>query len=107
MALHLSITLDPELAERVDIFAKKQELERNEALLRLIEGGLVQAEQAGIVAPPRERSFKETARMQKNIDMLVRNIDELKKEVRVMHHLLNLQKDAAAARPAHRGFFKK
>ena len=91
----------------MDIFAKKQELERNEALLRLIEGGLVQAEQAGIVAPPRERSFKETARMQKNIDMLVRNIDELKKEVRVMHHLLNLQKDAAAARPAHRGFFKK
>ena len=47
MALHLSFTLDPELAERVDIFAKKQELERNEALLRLIEGGLVQAEQAG------------------------------------------------------------
>ena len=45
--------------------------------------------------------------MQKNIDMLVRNIDELKKEVRVMHHLLNLQKDAAALKPSRRGFFKK
>ncbi len=107
MTIHLSFTLDPELAERVDIFAKKQELERNEALLRLIEGGLMQAEQAGIVPPPRERSFKETIRMQKNIDMLVRNIDELKKEVRVMHHLLNLQKDTAAVKPARRGFFKK
>jgi len=107
MAIHLSFTLDPELAERVDIFAKKQELERNEALLRLIEGGLMQAEQAGIVPTPRERSFKETIRMQKNIDMLVRNIDELKKEVRVMHHLLNIHKDQPAVKPARRGFFKK
>ncbi|HJJ43590.1 MAG TPA: type II secretion system protein E [Methanocorpusculum sp.] len=107
MALHLSFTLDPELAERVDIFAKKQELERNEALLRLIEGGLVQAEQAGIVMPPRERSFKETLRMQKNIDMLVRSIDELKKEVRVMHHLQNLEREETVVKHTRRGFFKK
>ncbi|HJJ42468.1 MAG TPA: type II secretion system protein E [Methanocorpusculum sp.] len=95
MSLRLSFTLDPELAERLDIFSRKQELDRNEAVLRLIESGLLQAEQSGIIPPARERDFKETARMQKNVDMLIRNIDELKKEVRVMHHTLNMYKEAA------------
>ena len=107
MALRISFTLDPELSERLDIFAKKQELERNEALLRLIESGLTLAERDGIIPPARERSSKEVAHMQKNIDVLIRTIDELKKEVRVMHHLIDLNKDAAASKPSRLGFFKK
>ena len=55
---HFIFLLLWELAERVDIFARKQDLERSEALLRLIEGGLMQAEQAGI-SPPRERDGKD------------------------------------------------
>jgi len=107
MALRLSFTLDPELSERLDLFAKKQELERNEALLRLIESGLTQAERDGIVPPERERNFKEVTRIQKNIDVLIRTVDELKKEVRVMHHLINLNKKEESSKPAHHGFFKR
>lgn len=91
MALRLSFTLDPELSERIDQFAKKQEFDRNEAVLRLIESGLFQAEQKGEIPPASQRNFKEIARMQKNVDALLSNIDELKKEVRTVHHLLDLQ----------------
>lgn len=107
MALRISFTLDPELSERLDIFAKKQELERNEALLRLIESGLTQAERDGIIPPARERSFKEVAHLQKNIDVMIRAIEDLKKEVRVMHHLIDMNKDAAANKPSRLGFFKR
>ncbi len=93
MVLRLSFTLDPELAERIDQFTKKQELDRNEAVLRLIEAGLFQAEQKGEIPPAPQRSFKELARMQKNVDVLLHSIDELKKEVRTMHHVLDLQKN--------------
>ncbi len=91
MALRLSFTLDTELSERIDLFAKKQEIDRNEAVLRLIEAGLFQAEQKGEMPPAPKRDFKEFARMQKNVDMLLRSMDELKKEVRVMHHVIDLE----------------
>lgn len=99
MALRLSFTLDPELSERIDLFAKKQEMDRNEAVLRLIEAGLFQAEQKGEMPPSPKRDFKEFARMQKNVDMLLRSMDELKKEVRVMHHVIDLEDRREAEKP--------
>ncbi|MDR3102442.1 MAG: ribbon-helix-helix protein, CopG family [Methanocalculaceae archaeon] len=91
MTLRLSFTLDPELLERIDLFAKKQELDRNEAVLRLIEAGLFQAEQNGEMLPAPKRDFKEFGRMQKNVDLLLASIDELKTEVRIMHHVIYLK----------------
>ena len=67
MALRLSFTLDSVLSERIDQFAKKQELDRNEAVLLLIEHGLDLAAEEGIVEPIRDRDYKKEARMQKNI----------------------------------------
>ena len=69
MALRLSFTLDPELSERIDLFAKKQDIDRNEAVLRLIESGLFLAEQKGEMPPAPKRDFKEFVRMQKNVDI--------------------------------------
>jgi hypothetical protein len=91
MAVRLSFTLDPELSERIDEFAKAKDFDRNEAVLRLIEAGLLRAEEEGFVAPPANRDFRETERMQKNIDNLMRTVDDLKKEIRVMHHMVDLQ----------------
>ncbi|MBE6506331.1 MAG: ribbon-helix-helix protein, CopG family [Methanocorpusculum parvum] len=105
MALRLSFTLDSALAERIDQFAKKQELDRNEAVLLLIEHGLDQAADAGVVEPIRDRDFKKEARMQKNIDSITGGLDDLRKEVRSMHHLLNLSLNAEKKTP-RRGLFK-
>ena len=91
MAVRLSFTLDTELSARIDEFAKKNNLDRNEAILRLIEAGLLQAEKEGFIAPLQKRDFRETERMQKNIDGLMRTINDLKKEIRVMHHMINLR----------------
>lgn len=107
MALRLSFTLDPELSERIDLFAKKQDIDRNEAVLRLIESGLLQAEQKGEMPPAPKRDFKEFMRMQKNVDLLLRSMDEVKKEVRVMHHMIDLEEkreaeEKSAAKPARK-----
>lgn len=96
MALRLSFTLDPDLSERIDLFAKKQDIDRNEAVLRLIEAGLFQAEQKGEMPPAPKRDFQEFVRMQKNVDLLLRSMDEVKKEVRVMHHLIDLKEKREA-----------
>lgn len=107
MALRLSFTIDSDLAERLDIFTRKEGLDRNEALLRLLESGLRQAEESGIIPPAHERDYKEHARMQKNVDMMLRNIDELKKEIRTVHHLLNMNLKSAEKSSGKSGFFKK
>ena len=96
MALRLSFTLDPELSKRIDLFAKKQDIDRNEAVLRLIEAGLFQIEQKGEMPPAPKRDFQEFVRMQKNVDLLLRSMDEVKKEVRLMHHLIDLEEKREA-----------
>ena len=106
MALRLSFTLDSVLSERIDQFAKKQELDRNEAVLLLIEHGLDLAAEEGIVEPIRDRDYKKEARMQKNIDSITSGLDDLRKEVRSMHHLLNMSLKYAEKKTTRRGLFK-
>ena len=106
MALRLSFTLDSVLSERIDQFAKKQELDRNEAVLLLIEHGLDIAAEEGIVEPIRDRDYKKEARMQKNIDSITSGLDDLRKEVRSMHHLLNMSLKNAEKKTTRRGLFK-
>lgn len=106
MALRLSFTLDSVLSERIDQFAKKQELDRNEAVLLLIEHGLDLAAEEGIVEPIRDRDYKKEARMQKNIDSITSGLDDLRKEVRSMHHLLNMSLKKSEKKTTRRGLFK-
>ncbi|HJJ61723.1 MAG TPA: type II secretion system protein E [Methanocorpusculum sp.] len=106
MALRLSFTLDSVLSERIDQFAKKQELDRNEAVLLLIEHGLDLAAEEGIAEPIRDRDYKKEARMQKNIDSITSGLDDLRKEVRSMHHLLNMSLKNAEKKTTRRGLFK-
>ncbi|HJJ64172.1 MAG: type II secretion system protein E [Methanocorpusculum sp.] len=106
MALRLSFTLDSVLSERIDQFAKKQELDRNEAVLLLIEHGLDLAAEEGILEPIRDRDYKKEARMQKNIDSITGGLDDLRKEVRSMHHLLNMSLKNTEKKTTRRGLFK-
>ncbi|HJJ82693.1 MAG TPA: hypothetical protein O0X91_03305, partial [Methanocorpusculum sp.] len=97
---------DSVLSERIDQFAKKQELDRNEAVLLLIEHGLDLAAEEGIVEPIRDRDYKKEACMQKNIDSITSGLDDLRKEVRSMHHLLNMSLKNAEKKTTRRGLFK-
>ena len=106
MALRLSFTLDSVLSERIEQFAKKQELDRNEAVLLLIEHGFALAAEEGILEPIRDRDYKKEARMQKNIDSITGGLDDLRKEVRSMHHLLNMSLKNTEKKTTRRGLFK-
>ena len=106
MALRLSFTLDSVLSERIDQFAKKQELDRNEAVLLLLEHGLDRAAGEGVIEPICDRDFKREARMQKNIDSITGGLDDLRKEIRSLHHLVNLSMKDSEKKNSRRGLFK-
>jgi len=95
MVLRLSFTLDTPLAERIDLYAKKQEIDRNEAILTLIEAGLAKAEADGLIPEAKERDYKRELQMDKNISQISLSLDELKKEIRAMHHLIDLNRKNA------------
>ncbi|HJJ86899.1 MAG TPA: hypothetical protein O0X17_01005, partial [Methanocorpusculum sp.] len=64
------------------------------------------AAEEGIVEPIRDRDYKKEARMQKNIDSITSGLDDLRKEVRSMHHLLNMSLKNAEKKTTRRGLFK-
>jgi len=90
MVLRLSFTMDTPLAERIDLYSKNQDIDRNEAILTLLEAGLEKAESEGLIPQVKERDYKRELQMQKNISQITSNLDELKKEIRAMHHLIDM-----------------
>ncbi|HJJ31924.1 MAG TPA: hypothetical protein O0W79_04780 [Methanocorpusculum sp.] len=104
MAQRISFTIDTPLAERIDIYAKKEDIDRTEALHRLLEAGLAKAETDGIIPPEKDRDYRREQMMQKNIASISGNLDELKKEIRAMHHLINMNQKTPEKK---RGHFKK
>lgn len=90
MVIRLSFTMDTPLAERIDQYAKNQDIDRNEAVLTLLEAGLARAESEGLIPEMKERDYKRELQMQKSISMITSNLDDLKKEIRAMHHLIDM-----------------
>jgi predicted transcriptional regulator len=80
MAMRCSFALDPDLMEQIDQFAREHSLDRNEAILELIEAGL-SCKDAGEAPVRQPRSFEEFNRLQQELA-------ELKKEVRLVHHTI-------------------
>jgi hypothetical protein len=96
MSMRISFTLDNDLAHQIEQFATEKRIERNEAILRLIEAGVEKyTEDNSFVPVPRERSFEEVKVIKRTLESLTDAVVDLKKEIRVVHHILDLkwQKD--------------
>jgi len=102
MVLRLSFTMDTPLAERIDQYSKNQDIDRNEAILTLLEAGLAKAESEGLIPQMKERDYKRELQMQKNISQITSNLDELKKEIRVMHHLIDMNQKNTEKKRSHK-----
>lgn len=99
MSIRLSFTLESDLADQIDSFAREKRIERNEAILRLIEAGIEKYEEDDeFNPPPRERSFEEVKDIARSLDNLTATVSDLKKEVRVVHHILDLEWQREAGR---------
>jgi predicted transcriptional regulator len=88
MVMRCSFALDPDLMEQIDQFAKERLLDRNEAILELIEAGFAHFEQGGTVTTKQQRSFEELNTLRRDMEEVKLVLDDLRKEVRLVHHTI-------------------
>ena len=92
MSTRISFTLESDLAEEIERFAQEKRVDRNEAILRLIEAGIVKySEDESFVPVQQERNFEEVKMIKRSIDDLTITLSDLKKEIRVVHHILDFE----------------
>lgn len=88
MSMRCSFTLDDDLMDMIDQYAKERMIDRNKAILELMESGF-QAQEKGDVNIQKRRSFEEIQIIRTEIEAMKNILDELKSEVRLMSHVLD------------------
>jgi metal-responsive CopG/Arc/MetJ family transcriptional regulator len=86
--MRCSFTLDDDLMNLIDQYAKEHLTDRNKALLELIEFGLSNPEKNDI-AVQKTRSFEEIMTIREEIQEMKKMVTELKSEIRLMSHILD------------------
>lgn len=89
MTMRISFRLDEELLHMIDEYAKTHLLDRNKAILELIENGLAAKETSGEIKLKQNRSFEEIQAIKNEIQGIKSMLNELKSEVRLMNHILD------------------
>jgi hypothetical protein len=88
MVMRISFSVDPELVDMIDQYAKERGIRREKAALELIEAGITHIKEGGTIKIEQCRSFEEFDQIQKNLLEITSVMEELRKEVRLMHHTL-------------------
>ena len=97
MAMRLSFTLDPETVELIDQYAKNRSIKREKAVLELLEAGFAYSEKAGEIKIEKKHSFEEYAAIRKDIEEIKARISDLTKEVKLVHHTLEDERNKETA----------
>ncbi|NYT05477.1 MAG: type II secretion system protein E [Methanomicrobiales archaeon] len=88
MAMRLSFTLDSDVVEMIDIYAKKRSVKREKAILELIEAGIAHMEHGGIVDTKPKRSFEEFTQLHRELGEVRERVADLQNEMRLVHHII-------------------
>ncbi|MFA5294182.1 MAG: type II secretion system protein E [Methanoregulaceae archaeon] len=91
MAVRISLTTDNEMMELVDRYAKEHGVDRNRALLELIEGGLSRSDGGQPVNLNHKRAFEEYRDIKQAVDGMQLSLEELSKEVKLIHHIIDVE----------------
>jgi len=93
MTTRMSFTLESKLSDQIEQFAQEMRIDRNEAILRLIEAGVMKySDEMGFIPIQQERGFQEVKVIKRSLDNLTATVSDLKKEIRVVHHILDLER---------------
>jgi hypothetical protein len=87
--MRLSFTIDADAMELIDEFAKEHGLERNRAILELLENGYARLQGAELATLNQKRTFEEYEKLNQAILELRSSLEALREEVRLIRHLLN------------------
>lgn len=91
MAIRISITTDTEMMELVDRYAKEHGIDRNRAILELIESGFTKETGTTPVNLNQKRAFEEYNDLKLALDMMKQSLVELTEEVKLIHHVVDIE----------------
>jgi len=86
--MRCSFTLDDDLMDVIDQYAKERLIDRNKAILELIEAGLSSPDKVE-VSIQKTRSFEEIQTIRQEMQAMNKMVIELKNEIRLMSHILD------------------
>jgi len=84
--------MDSEMSDLIDKFAKEQGLDRNRAILELIDNGFTQVMGGQPVTLNQKRSFEEYQEILEKIAELKHSLKNLADEVRLVHHIIDVER---------------
>lgn len=91
MAIRISITTDTEMMELVDQYARDHGIDRNRAILELIESGFTKETGTTPVKLNQKRAFEEYTDLKLGLDAMKQSIRELTDEVKLIHHIVDIE----------------
>lgn len=91
MAIRISITTDTEMMELVDQYARDHGIDRNRAILELIESGFTRETGTTPVKLNQMRAFEEYTDLKLGLDAMKQSIRELTDEVKLIHHIVDIE----------------
>jgi metal-responsive CopG/Arc/MetJ family transcriptional regulator len=91
MAIRVSITMDSEMSDLIDRFAKEHGLDRNRAILELIDNGFSHVREGQPVTLNQKRSFEEYREILEKISELKHSMKNLADEVQLVHHIIDVE----------------
>jgi len=91
MAIRISITTDTEMMELVDKYAKEHNIDRNRAILELIETGFTKATGTTPVNLNQKRAFEEYNDLKLALEGMKQALKELTEEVKLIHHIIDIE----------------
>jgi len=91
MAIRVSFTMDPEMMDLIDKFAKEQGVDRNRAILELIDSGFSHVTGGHPVTMNHKRSFEEYQEILAGLAEMKNSLKNLAEEVQLIHHIVDIE----------------
>ncbi|NYT08166.1 MAG: type II secretion system protein E [Methanomicrobiales archaeon] len=91
MAIRVSFTMDSEMSDLIDKFAKEHGLDRNRAILELIDSGFTHVTGGHPVSLNHKRSFEEYKEILGSISEMKQSLKDLSEEVQLIHHIIDVE----------------
>ncbi|KQC03609.1 MAG: type II secretion system protein E [Methanoculleus sp. SDB] len=88
MAMRLSFTVDSDVIDMIDTYAKTNSIKREKAILDLIEAGITHMQEGGKLKNEPKRSFEEFSLMKRDVEDLKAVLQDMQNELHLMHHIL-------------------
>ena len=91
MAIRISFTMDPEMMDLIDKFAKEHGVDRNRAILELIDSGFSHVTGGHPVSLNHKRSFEEYQEILAGLTEMKNSLKNLAEEVQLIHHIVDVE----------------